>query len=262
MTNDSGLFRTRLELNEAEMAWPTGGNRFSSARGDWVPLYEGKMVQAFDHRAASVLINPDNVKRPAQPMVTSLKQHQDLSWLPEPQFWVNTSQISPDRTWHLSFKHVTSPTNMRSMIAAVIPRSGAGNSLPIIDVSSDATPGALLLGCTAAEIVREIVLELTYTSHDLAQFARDLGHLDADGLVLPPFAWNEERRLVLRARLDALYFILYGVIDRNDVRYIFSTFPIVEREEKIRWGTYRSRDLTLAWLSAMQAGQPYADVHA
>ena len=304
MTNDSGLFRTRLELNEAEMAWPTGGNRFSSARGDWVPLYEGKMVQAFDHRAASVLINPDNVKRPAQPVVTSLKQHQDLSWLPEPQFWVNTSQISPDRTWHLSFKHVTSPTNMRSMIAAVIPRSGAGNSLPIIDVSSDATTGALLLGClnstpfdyvlrqkvqgqnlnwfiveqlpfvppaayeqrfadhTAAEIVREIVLELTYTSHDLAQFARDLGHLDADGLVLPPFAWNEERRLVLRARLDALYFILYGVIDRDDVRYIFSTFPIVEREEKIRWGTYRSRDLTLAWLSAMQAGQPYADVHA
>ena len=32
------------------------------------------------------------------------------------------------------------------------------------------------------------VLELTYTSHSLAPFARDLGH---DG---PPFAWDEETR--------------------------------------------------------------------
>jgi len=51
MTNDSGLFRTRQELEEQEGAWPTGGNRFHSAAGDWVPLYEGKMVQAFDHNA-------------------------------------------------------------------------------------------------------------------------------------------------------------------------------------------------------------------
>jgi len=41
MTNDSGLFRTRQELEEQEGAWPLGGNRFRSAAGDWVPLYEG-----------------------------------------------------------------------------------------------------------------------------------------------------------------------------------------------------------------------------
>ncbi|HTV33766.1 MAG TPA: hypothetical protein VME69_11800 [Methylocella sp.] len=52
MTNDSALFRTREELEENEGAYPIGGLRFRSAAGDWVPLYEGKMVQAFDHRAA------------------------------------------------------------------------------------------------------------------------------------------------------------------------------------------------------------------
>ncbi|WP_198526971.1 hypothetical protein [Sphingomonas sp. Ant20] len=106
------------------------------------------------------------------------------------------------------------------------------------------------------------MLELSYTAHDLAPFARGLGHVDADGAVLPPFAWDEERRLRLRARLDALFFILYGVIDRDDVRYIFSTFPIVEREETARWGRYRSRDLTLAWISALNAGQPHAEIDA
>jgi hypothetical protein len=41
------------------------------------------------------------------------------------------------------------------------------------------------------------VLELTYTSHAMAPFARDLGHTD------PPFPWDEDRRAHLRAELDA-----------------------------------------------------------
>ena len=45
----------------------------------------------------------------------------------------------------------------------------------------------------------------------MAPFARDMGHVDAEGNVLPPFRWNEERRLRLRAKLDAVYFHLYGV---------------------------------------------------
>ena len=113
---------------------------------------------------------------------------------------------------------------------------------------------------TAGEIVREAVLELTYTAHDMAPFARDMGHVDADGDVLPPFAWDEERRLRLRAKLDAVFFHLYGVTDRDDVRYVYSTFPIVEREETAAYGTYRSRDLCLAWMNALAAGAPDAEI--
>ena len=88
MSNDSGLFRTRKELEEKEGAYPVGGNRFASPSGDWVPLYEGKMVQAFDHRAASVVVNPENQHRPAQPEPATPEQHQNADWLPDPQFWV------------------------------------------------------------------------------------------------------------------------------------------------------------------------------
>ena len=54
------------------------------------------------------------------------------------------------------------------------------------------------------------MLRLTYTAHDMAPFARDLGY---DG---PPFTWDEEERRHLRARLDALYFHLYG-LDHNAI---------------------------------------------
>ena len=113
---------------------------------------------------------------------------------------------------------------------------------------------------TASEIVRDAVLELTYTAHDMAPFARDLGYVDEAEWVKPPFVWDEDRRLHLRAKLDAVFFHLYGVTDRDDVRYIYSTFPIIERQEKATYGRYRSRDLCLAWMNALAAGHPDAEV--
>jgi hypothetical protein len=113
---------------------------------------------------------------------------------------------------------------------------------------------------TAGEIIKEAVLELTYTAHDMAPFARDMGYVDERGEVRPPFKWDEDRRLRLRAKLDAIYFHLYGVTNRDDVRYVYSTFPIVERQETEKYGRYLSRDLCLAWMSALAAGDPDAQI--
>ena len=63
---------------------------------------------------------------------------------------------------------------------------------------------------------------------------------------------NEERRH-LRARLDALYFHLYG-LDRDDAEYVLSTFPIVRREDEKEFGSYRTRDLVLAYMNALDSG--------
>ncbi len=306
MTNDSGLFRTRKELEEQEAAYPLGGNTFGSASGNWLPLYEGKMVQAFDHRAASVLVNPENQHRPAQPFPTTEEQHQNPAWFPDPQFWVSASECGWEKSegWTLGFKEITAPTNMRTMISALFPLVGFGNKVPLLKprgkdrrewllcANFNATPfdfsarqkvqGQTLnlfileqfpvipperydefrFGSkTAAEIVREAVLELTYTAHDMAPFARDMGHVDDAGNVKPPFVWDNDRRLVLRARLDAVFFHLYGVTDRDDIRYVYSTFPIVEREEKAAYGgEYRSCELCLAYMNALAAGNPDAEI--
>ena len=114
---------------------------------------------------------------------------------------------------------------------------------------------------SAAELVRQAVLELTYTAHDMAPFARDMGYFAEAGDVKPPFIWNEERRLILRSKLDAVFFCLYDVTDRDNVRYIYSTFPIVKRRETRVHGSYYSRNLCLAWINALTAGDPDVEIN-
>ncbi|TDB80278.1 Eco57I restriction-modification methylase domain-containing protein [Micromonospora sp. KC721] len=101
--------------------------------------------------------------------------------------------------------------------------------------------------------VGERVLELTYTTFDLAPFARDLGY---DG---PPFRWDPARRELLRAELDAAYFHLYG-IDRDDVDYIMDTFKVVRQKDEAAHGEYRTKRLILdrydAMATAIRAGRP------
>jgi hypothetical protein len=230
----------------------------------------------------------------------------DPDWLPTPQFWVSCIALArrdieiARRAWHLAFKDVTAPTNVRTMIASVVPVAAFGNTLPII-ITETELDTCLLAGAlnsfaldyvarqkvqgqhlnwyvveqlpilppaayarafgpkTAVDIVRADVLALTYTAHDMAVFAQDMGHVDATGTVLPPFPWNEDDRRRRRARLDALHFLLYG-LSRSDAAYILSTFPIVERDDHARHGRYLTRDLILAWMAALAAGEPDAKI--
>ena len=315
MTNDSGKFVTEAELAERG-AYPVAANRWRMGAVEWVPLYEGKMVQAYDHRAASIVVNAENINRPAQPAPVNPVDRKRTDWLPSPQFWVDTRavELPPDLSWLIAFKDVTSPTNARTMIAAALPVCGLGNTLPallpyspLLSASAAAGPSlsaermrqactyyrrwaplllanmsalpfdfiarqkvqgvhlnfyiveqlpvvpldgfARPIGSTTAEaLVRDHVLRLTYTAHDMAGFAADMGHAG------PPFPWDDEVRLHLRARLDALFFILYGM-DRDTAAYVLSTFPIVREEEEKRFGgRFRSRDLILGYMAAFAAG--------
>lgn len=302
MTNDSHLFRTATEL-QAAGCYPVAGNRWKRGEDEWLPLYEGKMVQAFDHRAASVVVNPENLNRPAQPRETTLEEHADPRWSPDPQFWVPADEVEWPQglDWALAFKDVTSPTNVRTMIAALVPRSGVGNTLPLLllDDAGSTAAGAEALWLlaanlnsfvfdfvarqkvqgqhlnwfiveqlpvvtgesyerrfgqrTARDLVRDHVLRLTYTANDVASFARDLGW---DGT---PFSWNEEERSHARARLDALYFLLYG-LSREDAEYVLGTFPIVRRQDEARFGRWRTRDLVLAYINCLLAGDAVSRV--
>jgi hypothetical protein len=82
MTNDSGIFHTAQELTECG-AYRVAGDKWEKGDTYWLPLYEGKMVQAYDHRAASVVLNAANVNRPAQQEPATDTQHQDPDWSPE-----------------------------------------------------------------------------------------------------------------------------------------------------------------------------------
>jgi hypothetical protein len=94
---------------------------------------------------------------------------------------------------------------------------------------------------TVADFVLPQVLALTYTAHDMAPFARDMGYVDAAGEVLPPFVWNEDERRARMAGLDAVFFYLYG-LDADDASYILSTFPIVREQDHKAFGAFRTHD--------------------
>jgi len=103
----------------------------------YLPLYEAKMVQMYDHRAASVVVQGDNWMRQGQTDPTSLVQHQNPEYTVEPRWWVPRGEV--DRALndavasaHIVYKDVTSPTNTRTMIASFIPHVGTMNSAPLI----------------------------------------------------------------------------------------------------------------------------------
>lgn len=97
----------------------------------------------------------------------------------------------------------------------------------------------------------------TYTAHDLAPFARDLGY---DG---PPFPWNPDRRHLLRCELDAAFFHLYG-LNRDDTAYILDTFRRVRELDEKRYGDYRTNLIILDCFDAMarasKGGAPNVDL--
>ena len=102
------------------------------------------------------------------------------------------------------------------------------------------------------------VLELVYTAYDMTPLARDLGDVGA------PFIWDEERRVLIRAELDAFFFRLYG-IERDDVDYIMETFQTesggLKHNDIAKYGSYRTKETILEFYDRMAAadaaGVPY-----
>ena len=295
MTNDSHLFRTSEQL-DSDGFYLVEGNRWKKGEELFLPLYQGRMIHQYDHRANSVRVNPENTHNPYLSEEVTEAQHAAPDFLPQPQYWVPVSGVEavmPFSSGHaIGFRDIARPTDMRTAIASIVPRAGYGNTLPLLigdGFSLPAETETLIVAnlsslcldfilrqkiqgthlnwyiveqlpvvapddydrqfgtTTARELVRDHVLRLTYTAHDMAPFAKDLGY---EGT---PFIWNDEERRHLRARLDALYFHLYG-ISREDAGYILSTFPIVQREDEAKFGSYRTRDLIMGYMNALAIG--------
>ena len=302
-THHSYLFQTAAQLDERGY-YPITFNRWKKGKEIYLPLSEGKMVSPFNHRSASVEVNPDNLNRQGQPKESTLEELKDPNFQPKPAFWVPEAKVSvafpQSMGWTLVYRRITAPTNARTTLTTIIPWCGVSYTIPMLRTSRrtfSATDAACLQSVmssfcfdyisrqklqaasmsltsleqlpviapadydrafgptTARDLVCDHVLRLTYTAHDMAPFARDFGY---DG---QPFIWNEEERRHLRARLDALYFHLYG-LSRDDAAYILDTFPIVRRHDKAAFGHYRTKAMVLAYYNALAAGDTEVDVAA
>lgn len=147
-TNDAELFKDPAELTA--MGLQLEGNRWVGGGRTFLPLYEAKMVQAYDHRAASVVLARGNWVRQGQTEASSLVQHQNPEFVAQPRWWVDGNEVARSLKfepfpWYIGFKDITSPTNERTMIAAAIPRSGVTNHFPLLLTELDARKQCCLL---------------------------------------------------------------------------------------------------------------------
>ncbi|WP_085811220.1 N-6 DNA methylase [Sphingomonas sp. TZW2008] len=328
MTSDSGLFRTAAQLaaagfvrdgtdwvkGEIEAAGSaatskprqssldlaggrdanhlelTGGGAGQRGIERYVPLYESKMFDQFNHRYSDYSSRGDERGNRVLPELT-LEQSADPSHEIEPFYWVDLQEArarKASENYLVGYGEATTATTTRTMVMTAFPFSGVGHKTILLFSTTDPQYRAALLANANALVLDYIcrtkvsyltlaqfiakqlpfvsptayteadlafivprVLELTYTSHAMAPFARDLGYNGG------PFAWDENRRADLRAELDAWYSLAYG-LDRDELRYVLDpkevmgtdypseTFRVLQKNETAKYGEYRTRRLVLA----------------
>lgn len=152
MTDDSDLFRSREQLEDE--GWELRGNVFERDGGRMLPLYEAKMVDFYNHRAADVVKSLTAVNRQNQPKYLSAEELQDPARLAMPLNWIQQNGMIPtrrnnkdvsvkgvdlrlaeerwDRDWLCGWCDVTASTNERTAIPAFVPRTAVGNTYSLM----------------------------------------------------------------------------------------------------------------------------------
>jgi hypothetical protein len=263
---------------------------FDEPTEDRLPLYEAKLIHHFDHRWATYKMDgsSSNVRLPDK---------QNPNFHITPRYWVETIDVETrlkaqgwDRKWLMGWRDICRSTDERTVIATTVPIVAIGHTMPVFFSTRGLEQLVCLLGnwptlvldfcarnkvggthltysylkqlpflppsaydSAAIDFILPCVLELTYTSHDLQTWAEDLGY---EG---PPFPFDPDRRVLLRAKLDAYYAHLYG-LTRDELRYILDpadvmgpdypseTFRVLKNNELRQFGEYPTQRLVLeAW---------------
>ncbi len=296
MANDSGLFREAealwlrgLELDDWAWVHPEDGET-------WLPLYEAKMLNHFDHRYSTYKDATE-----AQLRIQTLPRLDDIDH-GNPyeealaRYWVSEEDVERaigdrwDREWLLGWRDIARASDARTLVPSALPRAAVGHVFPIV-LLADWRHGPLLqavwssFACdyvtrqkvsgthltygmlnqiavpepstfdqpapwqpdiTLAQYITPRVVELVYTSHKMAPFARDFGY---DG---PPFPWDPDRRALLKAELDAAMFHIYG-LTRDEVEHVLDSFPVVRKYDERDFGEYRTATHIVAALDTLMS---------
>ncbi|XAM01598.1 N-6 DNA methylase [Phycisphaeraceae bacterium D3-23] len=252
-----------------------------NSEGMGVPVYEGRLVGQFDHRAKGYVSG-----RGRSAVWDDLKFGSSAKCI-QPQWWIESDKLPPkvlDRIskYRIGFCDVASPTNERSLVATILPpESVSGHSVPTI-VLKDAEPWQYLWWVAAANsfavdyiVRRKVSLHLNYSILDSIPIPNP--SLDTPGVrrcvqlsaqlvccgdeMQPLWAdlqqrgWvedgdgqfvSEESRLAARAEIDVIVAKEILGLTTTDMKYVLDDFPTTAKYEIARWGSFRSRERILS----------------
>ena len=243
---DTGLLRAEQELRDE--GWELAGNTFTRDGQCMLPVYEPAMIDLFDHRVAK----PRYWIAARGPVAVQRKGETAQ----RPGVADRLAELGWNWEWLCAWRTPVHerPVLDRIAVAVFLPRAAAAASLPLM-LPRVVPPFAAALIAAQSSLVFDYVarqkvdgpavraahwkqlpvpapdmleshlpfivprvLELVYTSPDIRPLARDLDDRGDD-----PFAWDPDRRVSLRAELDAFFFRVYGIDDRDDAEYITET---------------------------------------
>nr|BBH92021.1 hypothetical protein KTA_02200 [Thermogemmatispora argillosa] len=290
MTSDSHLFRTREQLERE--GWRLEGNIFRRGKEAYLPLYEGKMINHFDHRFASSFDAVEKEKF----RETTVDEHRDPCYLSLSRYWVSLYEVEKrlkdwEKYWILLYRRIARSSDARTYIAAIAPVAAAADTSPV-----------LLIPERLIRLVPSLLANLNTYPYDFVVRQKCGGiHLDFYLVkqlpVLPPERysqpcpwdshltlgdWIKPRALELTYTAwdladfardcgydgppfcwdEARRFLLRCELDaayfhlygiaRDDVDYIMETFPIVKRKDEQQYGEYRTKRVILEIYDELQ----------
>lgn len=281
MTSDSSLFWTNEELERER--FKIAGNHYSKGKEIMLPLYEAKMIHHFDHRWATY--DGPNVRD------TTETEKADPDFAVLPRYWVAEGEVEArlegrwDKEWFIGWRDICRSTDERTVVAAIAPKAGIGNKLPLCFVAREFRSIAFALYGNLCSVAHDYFARMkiggtTLNYFYLKQFP-----------IFPPSAysvrcpWERSAGTIadwIKPRVLELVYTSYSLepfardlgytgkpfawdverrfalrceldaaffhlygIGREDVDYIMETFPIVKRHDEEEFGEYRTKRVIL-----------------
>jgi hypothetical protein len=226
-----------------------------------------KCLGAFDHRYGTYEGQTRaQARKGVLPHVTA-EQHSNETFCVLPRYLVESggviekyAQLHWTRKWVVAWRDVTNNVSERTSVAAALPgyafddgvslflmdgppihssyalallnsltfdylvrQKYAGSHLKAYMISQVPAPPPSGLSREELNFINERVIQLVFANSELNSFASDFGY---DGHL---FEWNQERRALIRAELDAYYAYLYG-LTRRELEYVLDPKSVMGQE--------------------------------
>jgi hypothetical protein len=157
MANDSGLFRTRVELEAA--GWRLDGNHFVLGTERALPLIEAKMVHHFDHRYGTYEGQTEAQGNQGKLPEFDDAAHVDPNRLTLPNYWVPSADVRDrladrwSRGWLLGWRNICRSTDQRTVLMSLFPAVGVAHSMHLMTASRTPRELAVLYATLVSFVV-------------------------------------------------------------------------------------------------------------
>ncbi|KRA33540.1 restriction endonuclease [Rhodanobacter sp. Root627] len=256
MANDSHLFKTYEDLMQD--GFELVGNQFVQGSDCFLPLYESKMIQIYNHRNGD-FSDSNHERTHVLPKIPE-ERLENPKYLTLPYYWVAREEVVSkclaaawDKQWFFAWRRITDArASARTVIATIVPNSGVGDSLflPLLKDFDDkrlyacfmANMGSLVFDYVARQKLGGLNLNYftfkqlpfvdaqSYKDNDIEFISSRVAELTYNSvdqidwasdlsLVGPPVEFDHAKRSVLQAELDAYFARIYG-LTREEMQFI------------------------------------------